>query len=81
MKVTIDRAGRVVVPKPLRDQLGFSPDVPLEIDVVDGHLELSAPTDVARVVEGPNGPLVAATDAPISDQEVRHLLEATRERR
>jgi AbrB family looped-hinge helix DNA binding protein len=40
--VSIDSAGRVVVPKRLRDALGLSPDTPLEIDVVGDHLELSA---------------------------------------
>ncbi len=81
MKVSIDRAGRVVVPKTLREELGLSPDVPLEIDVVDGHLELSAPSRPARVVDGPNGPIVAATDTPIGDEQVRHVLEAARDRR
>lgn len=81
MQVTIDAAGRVVVPKPLRDELGLSPDTPLEIDVVDGHLELSAPHEPPKVVEGPNGPLVAETGTPISDADVRRVLEAARERR
>jgi bifunctional DNA-binding transcriptional regulator/antitoxin component of YhaV-PrlF toxin-antitoxin module len=71
----------VIVPKPLRDELGISPDTPLEIEVVDGHLELSARQEPPRVVEGPNGPLVAATGTPISDEDVRRVLEAARERR
>lgn len=81
MKVSIDSAGRVVLPKRLRDELGISPEQPLEIEVVEGHLELSPPHQAARVVEGPNGPIVAATDTPISDEEVRRVLEAARERR
>jgi AbrB family looped-hinge helix DNA binding protein len=81
MKVTIDRAGRVVVPKSLRDELGFSPEVPLEIEVVNGHLELSSTLKPATIVEGPNGPTVAATGTSISDEDVRMALEATRERR
>jgi AbrB family looped-hinge helix DNA binding protein len=81
MHVSIDSAGRVVVPKRLRDELGFSPDTPLEIDVVDGHLELSATHEPAKLVEGPNGPVVAATGTPLIDEEVRRTLEAARERR
>ena len=81
MHVSIDSAGRVVVPKPLRDQLGLTPDTPLEIDVVDGHIELSAPHTPAKLVEGPNGPVVAATGTPLTDDEVRRTLEAVRERR
>ena len=30
MEVKIDKAGRIVVPKPLRDRLGFQPDMELE---------------------------------------------------
>jgi AbrB family looped-hinge helix DNA binding protein len=81
MKVSIDRAGRVVVPKPLREELGLSPEVPLEIEVVDGHLELSAPSQSARVVDGPSGPIVTATGTPIGDEQVRRVLEAARDRR
>jgi AbrB family looped-hinge helix DNA binding protein len=81
MHVSIDSAGRVVVPKPLRDELGLSPGTPLEIDVVDGHLELSAPHEPARLVAGPNGPMMAATGTPLTDEEVRRTLEAVRERR
>jgi AbrB family looped-hinge helix DNA binding protein len=81
MRVTIDRAGRVVVPKPLRDELGLEPDTPLEIEVVDGHIELSAKRERPAVIDGPNGPVLAPTGAPISDVDVRRVLEAARERR
>lgn len=81
MEVAIDRAGRVVIPKPLRDQLGFSPDRPLEAEVVDGRLELSVPHDPTKLVEGPNGPSIAPTGTPIDDDDVRRTLEAVRERR
>jgi AbrB family looped-hinge helix DNA binding protein len=81
MHVSIDSAGRVVVPKQLRDELGFSPDTPLEIDVVDGHLELSAPHEPAKLITGPHGPSIAATGTPITDEDVRRTLEAVREHR
>lgn len=69
-----------MVPKRLRDQLGFSPDRPLEAEVVEGHLELSLPHESAAIVEGPNGPVVGATGTPLSDEQVRQALEAVRER-
>ncbi len=81
MHVSIDRAGRVVVPKALRDELGLSAGTPLEIDVVDGHLELSASQEPAKVVSGPHGPSIAATGTPITDEEIRRTLEAVREHR
>jgi AbrB family looped-hinge helix DNA binding protein len=81
MQVSIDSAGRVVVPKPLREELGLSPNVPLEIEVVDGHLELSVPHKLAEVVTGPHGPSIAPTGTPITDEDVRRTLEAVREHR
>ena len=81
MQVAIDRAGRVVIPKPLRDQLGFSADTPLDAEVVDGRLELSLPHEPVGLVEGPHGPSFAATGTPISDEDVRRTLEAVREHR
>jgi bifunctional DNA-binding transcriptional regulator/antitoxin component of YhaV-PrlF toxin-antitoxin module len=81
MHVSIDKAGRVVIPKPLRDQLGFSVDVPLRAEVVDGRLELSAPHEPAMLVNGPHGPSFAATGTPITDEDVRRTLEAVREHR
>ena len=39
MELKIDKAGRIVVPKPLREQLGFKPDMELEaIEQPDGVL-------------------------------------------
>ncbi len=81
MQVSIDGAGRVVVPKPLREELGLSPDLALEIEVVDGHLELSVPHKPTELVTGPHGPSIAATGTPIADEDVRRTLEAVRERR
>lgn len=81
MHVSIDKAGRVVVPKPIRDELGFSPEIPLEIDVVDGHLEIYAHHAPTKLVTGPHGPSIAATGTPLTDEDVRSTLEAVRERR
>jgi AbrB family looped-hinge helix DNA binding protein len=81
MQVTIDRAGRIVVPKAMRDELGLTPDTPLEIEMVDDHIELSNPAGSARIVEGPHGPVIASTGRTITDEDIRRILEANRERR
>jgi AbrB family looped-hinge helix DNA binding protein len=81
MHVSIDSAGRVVVPKPMRDQLRMSPETPLEIEVVDGHLELSVPSSPPAVIEGARGLSFAPTGTPITDADLRGVLEAVRERR
>jgi len=36
MKITIDKAGRIVVPKPLRDRLGMTPGTELVVEA-DGE--------------------------------------------
>jgi AbrB family looped-hinge helix DNA binding protein len=78
MRTTIDGAGRIVVPKPLRDQLGFAPGTELEIDAVDGRLEIVVPSRV-RVEEGPHGTRFMAEDAePLTAARVRELMEKGR---
>lgn len=81
MRVTIDRAGRIVVPKAMRDELGLEPDTPLDIELVDGHLEISPPASSARLVEGPHGLVIETPGATITDAQIRATLEAVRERR
>jgi AbrB family looped-hinge helix DNA binding protein len=81
MQVSIDRAGRVVVPKPFRDQLGLVPGTSLEVEAIDGYLELRPQHAPPRVIEGPRGPVLARTGAPIGDDDVREMLEAAREHR
>lgn len=78
MRTTIDAAGRLVVPKPLRDQLGFAPGTELEVRAVDGRLEVTIPSRV-RVEEGPHG-VRFATDAGerLSTEQVRELMERGR---
>ena len=40
MKLLIDRSGRIVVPKPLRERLGFRPDSEIEVVEEPGGLIL-----------------------------------------
>ena len=78
MRATIDAAGRIVVPKPLRDQLGFVPGTALELEAVDGRLEVTVPSRV-EVEESPHGPrLVAGAGASLSAEAVRELIERGR---
>ena len=78
MRITIDAAGRLVVPKPLREELGFAPGAELELTAVDGHLEVAIPSRV-RLDEGPHGVRFAAdTDERLSAEQVRELMERGR---
>lgn len=81
MKVSIDGAGRLVVPKRLRDELGFQPGTELDAEAVDGRLEVARPYEPPRVVEGPSGPVVSRTGTPLTDERVRRTLELVRAHR
>ena len=80
MRTAIDAAGRVVIPKPLRDALGLTAGQPLEIAERDGHLEIvPAPTPMKLVDEGDGVVAVADADMPILTADmVRDTLERTR---
>jgi AbrB family looped-hinge helix DNA binding protein len=80
MVTTIDSAGRIVVPKQLRQKLGFRPGQKLELSVVDGRLEVEHPTTPMRL-EKRDGRLVAVTDRPmpvLTPELVRETLEQIR---
>ncbi len=80
MRTTIDRAGRLVIPKAIRDELGVSDGGDIDIDLVDGVAVLSPPT-VPKRVERRDGRvvIVAEGDVPaLTDDIVRHTIEDTR---
>jgi len=53
MKTTIDRAGRLVLPKKIREAAGIQPGSELTIRVADGRIEIEpAPLDVRLVKRG-----------------------------
>jgi AbrB family looped-hinge helix DNA binding protein len=78
MRAAIDGAGRLVVPKALREELGFAPGTELELAAVDGRLEVVVPSKVA-VEDGPHGlRFTAPVDAPLTAQQVREITERGR---
>lgn len=80
MRTTIDKAGRIVVPKAMRDELGLNGGSEVEIALVDGRLEINLiPTPVR--LERRNGRLVAVADRempPLTAEMVRDTLEKIR---
>jgi hypothetical protein len=68
----------MVVPKPIRDELGFVAGAELDARVVDGRLEVSVPSRV-RIEEGPHGVrFVADATERLDAADVRELMERTR---
>jgi AbrB family looped-hinge helix DNA binding protein len=80
MKTTIDAAGRIVVPKSLRQALGLQPGQPLEIRAGDGRLEIEiAATTVTLQKRGKGVVAVPETELPpLTADQVRETLERVR---
>jgi AbrB family looped-hinge helix DNA binding protein len=80
MKTAIDAAGRIVVPKPLREALGLKPGQLLEIRAGEGRLEIEiAPTPMRLEKRGEGVVAVPETELPaLTAEQVRETLERTR---
>jgi AbrB family looped-hinge helix DNA binding protein len=80
MRTTIDTAGRVVIPKPLRDRLGLTGGQDLEVAERDGIIEI-APAPAAVELRDDEG-LTAAVPheklPPLTADVVRDTLERSR---
>jgi AbrB family looped-hinge helix DNA binding protein len=73
MRAAIDKAGRLVIPKALRDSLGLLPgEVEVTPDGAGLHIEPLADDYLADE----DGFLVIPAEAPIDDQLVRTLRDA-----
>jgi AbrB family looped-hinge helix DNA binding protein len=76
MRATIDKAGRLVVPKPLRERLGLGPGA-VEV-VVDGAGLRVEPVAGGDLVEERGRLVIAAAGAELDDEAVRALRDADR---
>ena len=80
MRTTIDNAGRVVIPKALRDDAGLEPGTELEIEFRDGRIEIEPATVTMRVVGlGVDAIIEAQREMPVlTAEDVRGVLERSR---
>jgi AbrB family looped-hinge helix DNA binding protein len=78
MRTTIDRAGRIVVPKSLRAALGLNGGDEVEITLAGERIELVPAPRKVRLREAPGGLLVSDVGVGVGPEEVREELERTR---
>jgi AbrB family looped-hinge helix DNA binding protein len=84
MSSTIDDAGRVVIPKAIREAAGLAPGTELEISEREGRVEIEAASVPLRLVERA-GFLAAEPETPpgsdlppLTAEDVRDVLERVR---
>jgi AbrB family looped-hinge helix DNA binding protein len=81
MRTTIDAAGRVVIPKPMRDELGLRAGIEVELTLRDGRIEIEPVSKPVRLVER-DGFLAAEVDddeeGPLTSSEIRDVLDRLR---
>ncbi|MGI8517801.1 MAG: AbrB/MazE/SpoVT family DNA-binding domain-containing protein [Acidimicrobiia bacterium] len=75
MLVSIDRVGRLVIPKQLREALGIGPDTELEITPDGAGLRLEVVQRKERTIGSSDGlPILdAIRDMVITDDDIRRL--------
>lgn len=80
---TIDRAGRLVIPKEIRDRAGLAAGIPLEIVYRDGHVEIEpAPLEVRIERRGRVSVAVPVRQVPaLTAAEVEQTRAEVRSRR
>ena len=78
MKVAMDRAGRIVLPKQVREQLHLEAGAELDLVIEGWSLRLEpAATTIRRVVEVDGWPVLESVDgATVTDDDVRRLRDA-----
>ena len=80
MRAAIDAAGRVVIPKEIRERLGLRRGRRVEIRERDGRIEIEPETTPMKLVRRRGGSVVVPDEKmpPLTDEMVRDTLERTR---
>ena len=80
MRSAIDAAGRVVIPKEMRERLGLRRGRPIEIRERDGRIEIEPATTSMSLVRRSGGSVAVPDEKlpPLTDEIVRDTLERTR---
>lgn len=82
IEISIDAAGRIVVPKAIRQQAGLQPGIMLTLHLRDGRIEIEpSPREVRVVAKGKlRVASPVAKSAPLSGEEVERTRQRLRER-
>ena len=70
MTTTIDNAGRIVIPKAMRDQMGLTGGMEIEVELKDGKLEIEPKSIVTYEKRGRFLVAVVPPGTPIPDHDI-----------
>jgi AbrB family looped-hinge helix DNA binding protein len=76
--ITIDSAGRVVIPKEVRAEAGIEPGMPLEVRCREGRIEIEPRRRPIRIVK--KGRLQVAESVETGEPLTRAIVRKTQER-
>jgi AbrB family looped-hinge helix DNA binding protein len=77
MEAVIDQAGRIVLPKLIRDALGLLPGTKVDISPYGAGVQVVPAGRTARLVEE-DGVLVSEGETPVDDDVLFSLIDAGR---
>jgi AbrB family looped-hinge helix DNA binding protein len=77
MEAVIDQAGRIVLPKAIRDALGLLPGTKVDISPYGAGVQLVPAGRTARLIQE-DGVLVSAGETPVDDEMLFALIDAGR---
>lgn len=78
--IPIDRFGRIVLPKEIRDRMGLSPGNEFEVEEREDAIFLRPVFPNAELIEE-DGLLVVKSDKSFTVDEIQNLIDASREGR
>ncbi|MEO6577539.1 MAG: AbrB/MazE/SpoVT family DNA-binding domain-containing protein [Candidatus Limnocylindria bacterium] len=77
MRTTIDKAGRLVIPRPLRDRIGLATGGEVEVEL-DGAALRIEPVGGGALREQDGLLVIPGTGMPLTGAVVRELIDAER---
>lgn len=78
MKATIDSAGRLLLPKALRDALGLAPGSTVDVSAYGSGVQVTPGGRTARVERDDEGRLIAVSQTVVTDADMFALIDAGR---
>ncbi len=78
MEATIDSAGRIVLPKNLRDALGLAPGSKVDISPYGSGVQVTPGGRTARLERGADGRLSSRADTVVTDEVMFSLIDSGR---